>query len=448
MTDMKKIVLLLTALLLVCSGASAQSNVLNRLKNRAKNAVENNISNKIEKGINNALNGQTGNKTRRTQEVKVESRDEQVVVEQSVPEQNADVLPATPQDNKPAAAKIGWNNYDFVAGDEIIFEDTMENEPLGEFPSMWDAFSGAAEIVDFDGQKVINTQDASITPLYRDGKVYLTDECTVEFDIYIWEEGFFSKEVNNGDGLGLNGYSIYLGCEEDIHRIWRNPDEMALYMHIDAAGYDNAPNQNFYYEWTAPNGDIREGQYEIKNLQRNAWHHIAVSFNKRAFKIYFDEQRVANIPNAKAPRFVQFTGEYDYERLYFWRNVRIAKGAVPLYDRLASDGKIVTYAITFDTGKATIKPESTGEINRITKMMTDDPSLCFEVQGHCDNTGSDKVNDPLSQQRAEAIVAALVSNGIDASRLTAVGKGAHEPIADNTTDEGRAKNRRVEFIKK
>ncbi len=119
MTDMKKIVLLMTALLLVCSGASAQSNVLNRLKNRAKNAVENNISNKIEKGINNALNGQTGNKTRRTQEVKVESRDEQVVVEQSVPEQNVDVLPATPQDNKPAAAKIGWNNYDFVAGDEM-----------------------------------------------------------------------------------------------------------------------------------------------------------------------------------------------------------------------------------------------------------------------------------------------------------------------------------------
>ncbi|MBO7641227.1 MAG: OmpA family protein, partial [Bacteroidales bacterium] len=118
------------------------------------------------------------------------------------------------------------------------------------------------------------------------------------------------------------------------------------------------------------------------------------------------------------------------------------------YDRLASEGKIVTYAITFDTGKATIKPESTGEINRITKILQDDPSIKFEVQGHCDNTGSDAVNDPLSQSRAEAIVAALVGNGISADRLTAVGKGSHEPVADNGTDEGRAKNRRVEFVRK
>lgn len=80
--------------------------------------------------------------------------------------------------------------------------------------------------------------------------------------------------------------------------------------------------------------------------------------------------------------------------------------------------------------------------------MDKDPSLKFEVQGHCDNTGSDKGNDPLSQKRAEAIVARLVEMGISADRLTAVGKGSHEPIADNGTDEGRAKNRRVEFVKK
>ncbi len=154
-----------------------------------------------------------------------------------------------------------------------------------------------------------------------------------------------------------------------------------------------------------------------------------------------------SVPTAKVPSHFWFNhgGQYKYACI---SNVRLAKGAVPLYDRLSSDGKIITYAITFETGKADLKPESMVEINRIAKLMQDNPGISFEVQGHCDATGSDKVNDPLSQKRAEAIVAALVEQGIASARLTPVGKGSHVPIASNSTDEGRAKNRRVEFIKK
>lgn len=72
----------------------------------------------------------------------------------------------------------------------------------------------------------------------------------------------------------------------------------------------------------------------------------------------------------------------------------------------------------------------------------------FEVQGHTDNQGSDAVNDPLSQQRVEAVVKALEGLGCDGFNLRAVGKGSHKPVADNKTEAGRAKNRRVEFIKK
>ena len=140
-------------------------------------------------------------------------------------------------------------------------------------------------------------------------------------------------------------------------------------------------------------------------------------------------------------------------------SVRLAKGGVELYDRNAQDmsavekaimesGKFVTNNILFDTGKATLKPESMAEIQKVADYMKKNPSVRFEVQGHTDSQGSDKINDPLSQQRAEAIVKALVGLGCDEFNLRAVGKGSHEPVADNSTEEGRAKNRRVEFVKK
>ena len=177
------------------------------------------------------------------------------------------------------------------------------------------------------------------------------------------------------------------------------------------------------------------------------WNHLAFSFNKRAFKGYVNGVRMINVPAMMAPGYLFFSSGSFY-RYTGLSNVRIAQGAVPLYDRLTTDGKIITYAITFETGKADIKPESIIEIKRVATLMKEHPELEFEVQGHCDTTGSDKVNDPLSQKRAEAIVDALVEEGIARARLTAVGKGSHQPIAPNTTDEGRAKNRRVEFVKK
>lgn len=119
-----------------------------------------------------------------------------------------------------------------------------------------------------------------------------------------------------------------------------------------------------------------------------------------------------------------------------------AKKAVAVAD------EFISYDITFDVGKATLKESSNTEIARIVALMIDNPSLKYEVQGHTDNTGSASGNMALSKKRAQAVVDKLVSLGIPKDRLTAVGKGQTEPIADNDTEEGRAKNRRVVFVKK
>jgi outer membrane protein OmpA-like peptidoglycan-associated protein len=179
------------------------------------------------------------------------------------------------------------------------------------------------------------------------------------------------------------------------------------------------------------------------------WHRISISFNKRALKVYIDERRVANMPNIAQGRWFSMYGAATTTNggTNFVKNVRIAKGAVPLYDRMMTDGKFITYGITFDVGKSTIKPESMGEINRIVQLMTENPTLKFSVEGHTDSTGNAASNQTLSDARSKAVVDKLVELGIAADRLTSAGKGQNSPIADNSTDEGRAKNRRVEFVK-
>jgi outer membrane protein OmpA-like peptidoglycan-associated protein len=112
---------------------------------------------------------------------------------------------------------------------------------------------------------------------------------------------------------------------------------------------------------------------------------------------------------------------------------------------IAIGSKIALRNIFFDHGKATLRPESNAELDRLVKLMKDVPNLKIEISGHTDNTGSATVNETLSQQRAEAVVAFLTSKGITASRMTAKGYGSSKPVAPNTTDDGRQQNRRTEF---
>ena len=108
--------------------------------------------------------------------------------------------------------------------------------------------------------------------------------------------------------------------------------------------------------------------------------------------------------------------------------------------------KVVTYDILFDVNKATIKPESMKEINRIKAIMDQNPKVRYEVQGHTDGSGDAASNQKLSERRAQAIVDKMVELGVSRSRLVAVGKGESEPISSNDSEAGRAKNRRVEFV--
>ncbi len=112
------------------------------------------------------------------------------------------------------------------------------------------------------------------------------------------------------------------------------------------------------------------------------------------------------------------------------------------------DGKIIATGIRFDTGKATLKPESMGIINEIIKFMQDHPELNFSVEGHTDSDGDDSSNLVLSEERAKTVMNTMVRLGISADRLSTKGLGESAPMDTNGTPEGKANNRRVEFVKK
>ncbi len=436
---MKRLVMMLLAL--VAIGGATEINAQSfldqlgkKVKEKAKDRIEQRVEQKtdelIDKAFNKAEDAVTG-KGRKNKGVKEETAVTQPVAEQPavIPEEvvAGNDAPAQSGQQKPQSLEMSYAKSDFVAGDEIIFDDPMDNEQLGEFPSQWELIDGVAEVVSINGKKAILISEwgTKICPLMKDPLNFLGDVFTVEYDLMFPE--------TEGDYTWL--LTKFMKAD--------NKSEEDAMMYLERAAYDGRDDVHWYWETSRGNSN---GEYDIA-LPANEWNHVAISFNKRAWKVYFNGIRVVNVPNVLAPPgwllFQLTNGNGDT----YITNLRIAKGAVPLYDRMMSDGKFITYGITFDVGKATIKPESMGEINRIVQLMNENPTLKFSVEGHTDSTGNATSNQTLSEQRSQAIVAKLMELGIAQDRLTAVGKGQNSPIADNNTDEGRAKNRRVEFVK-
>jgi outer membrane protein OmpA-like peptidoglycan-associated protein len=131
------------------------------------------------------------------------------------------------------------------------------------------------------------------------------------------------------------------------------------------------------------------------------------------------------------------------------RRVRFAESTPDFSQTIASSGKFVTHGILFDTDSDRVKPESAAVIQSIAKGLMQASDVNFEIDGHSDATGNAAHNMDLSKRRAEAVKSILVSQfSVDAGRLTTAGFGSSKPLDSNSTPEGKANNRRVEFVRK
>lgn len=398
----------------LCLGTPAEAQILKRLKKGVENAAERAVISKTEQKISR----ETGKAMDSILDPKTGTSGQQD--------------PATGDNNAVSTSEKAttWTKYNFVPGDEIIFEDDLGREENGEFPSRWDLVTGNAENASLEGVNIISLGDRSIiTPLMTE-EDYLPEIFTIEFD------AFFNDTYSH-----WQEYIVRFYPGDDSQR-QVSPELVTFPLRLNKNGasiQSRVKNENRQFEKQGPhNPDGRSG-----------WKHIAISYNERALKVFINEERILNLPSIDLmPSAVSIEASDSQEgHIRAVKNIRIAEGGKKLYDRIMAEGKFITRGILFDVNKASLKNESMGVINEIAAMMKEHSDMKFSIEGHTDSDGEDAHNLQLSEQRALAVKNALAGLGIDATRMQTKGLGESVPVSDNNSPEGKANNRRVEFIK-
>jgi len=189
----------------------------------------------------------------------------------------------------------------------------------------------------------------------------------------------------------------------------------------------------------------REGVSEIQ-----VFRNFETALKQAGMKIVYEDSPATITANKGDTWYwLQNSGSYYYQTLLTVKSMQqeVTADASSIADELSKSGHIALYGIHFETAKATILPDSETVLADVAKMLQQNRDVKVSIEGHTDNVGSAAANQTLSEKRAQAVVAWLSSHGIEGSRLQAKGWGASKPVDDNATEDGRAKNRRVELVK-
>jgi outer membrane protein OmpA-like peptidoglycan-associated protein len=342
----------------------------------------------------------------------------------------------TGKDGKPvtdasAAAKVAsvrpgegaWANWDFVPGDTVLFMDDFAKDRVGDFPRRWELVAGNFEIVEWQGARYIRVTSNGVIaiPLPRT----LPERFTIEFGV----------SVAHGNARA----SLATGPIDAAARRGERFDGTRVDWMWSRAGVK--PTGNAGPEVVTP---IDQKQYADRVVP------VRVMADGNYMKVYWDDRRVANVPNAIFPRTDKLYLSMSWvseENPGMIGPMRIAGGGLDLYDQLARDGRVATQGILFATGSDRIRPESTPVLKEIVAMMQEHEDLTLRIEGHTDDVGDEASNQDLSERRAAAVKAWLVESGrIAEGRLVTAGLGESKPAVAGTTPEAREQNRRVELI--
>lgn len=432
---MKTIILLIT--LIFSINLSAQIDV----KEKAKDKTTQKADEKVDEAIDNTLEGvENGVKSIFKKKDKTKNKQSQTNEENDIEESNSNESVdnednnannssnVTAVSNKPSNFSV-YSKFDFIPGDQIIFYDDFSDVAIGDFPLRWNTnASGEVVTVDGIGGKWFRLKNdySYYTP---DCFSELPENYTIEFDALIFE-----------------------GCAFDLEIYQRQEQDMITQYYPGNAGV-NINFDNYRIEWKNWDNDaeidIKLGETELKTeIENNTIQHYSIWIQKTRLRVYLNEEKVLDVPRAIYTNYKFNQFRFCTYSAVMLGNIRIAVGLPDTRSRLITEGKLVTRGILFDSGSDKIKPESYSTLKDIATVLSENPTVRVKIFGHTDADGDANTNLDLSKKRALAVKNALIKDfGVAASRLESDGKGENEPSDKNDTPQGKANNRRVEFIK-
>ena len=331
-----------------------------------------------------------------------------------------------------------YSKFDFIAGENVIFYEDFSQDNIGDFPALWNT-NGSAEVVNtnlFPGNWV---KFSMRNAFWTDELLNLPENYTIEFDI-IPTKG----EENSMAGYGFRLMQSINAKSFDYGAV---PGKAAFSFYVE---YFGRPGYRTYINGNEGEGLGLNGTKENNNLyqKENQKYHISIWVQKSRVRLYQDENKLFDLPKAFPIKNVKMDRIRFEDGAAMISNIRIAVGAPDTRSKLLTEGKLVTRGILFDINSDKIKPESYGTLKDIAKVLQENKDFKVKIVGHTDSDGDDNSNLDLSKRRAASVKNSLVTEfGIEGARMVTDGKGEAEPVSDNSTPEGKANNRRVEFIK-
>jgi OmpA-OmpF porin, OOP family len=336
-----------------------------------------------------------------------------------------------------------YSNFDFIPGENVVFYDDFSSDSIGGFPRKWHTYGSGQIITAYKPNQrwfKLNPASAYIPEVANN----LPDAYSLQFDIII------NAPANVKNPKGTVTFSI-LSSEGGNGLEGNGNAGGTVAMHISKSGISTF-NANTWNVFSKQDEISQQVQNDALNGKLGKPIQVSIMVFKQKFSMYLDDKKIFEIPKFVPPGilFDKFRIVLDDQESWEFlvSNFRFATNIPKVKNILQYDGKLVTRGLQFEYGAAGLKPISYGTIKEIAAVLKANPDWRVKIIGHTDDSGDDKINLQLSKNRAEMVKTYLVKYfQLNPMRFATEGMGETMPVSDNKTAEGRANNRRVEFVR-